>query len=84
MEQQTFIVVGEDGQEIECNIVFTFNSEEYDKSYVIYQPVDAEDETVYVASYNENEGGLGGKLEAITDEEEWEMIEEVLGAFTEE
>ena len=82
-------VIDEEGQEIECEILFTFDSPEYKKDYVVYMPIGDEyiDEDgfpeIHVSSYTTNEDGEGGGLEPIEDEAEWEMIEEVVASFIE-
>jgi len=70
----------EDGSEMLCEILFTFTSEEFNKNYVLYMPVDDEDGSVYASSYNETDEGMG-ELEDIIDDAEWEMIQEVLNTF---
>lgn len=80
MEEKTFIVIDEEGNEIEYEVVLTFNNEEFNKSYVIYKlPGDDVDE-VTASVYDETDEP-GGKLTQISSEEEWEMIEEVLNSF---
>lgn len=73
------VVVGEDGKEVEYTILFSFESEEYEKSYVAYF-AEGEEE-LFVSSYVPDAEGEGGDLGHITDEDEWDMIEEVIEAF---
>ena len=84
--QLTFI--DEQGNEVLCEILFTFNSEEFNKNYVLFYPVGSEDEDgnldVMAASYVENEDGTCGELHDIETDEEWELIEDVLADFAEE
>ena len=77
--------IDEEGNEILCEILFTFDSEEFKKSYVLFYPVGSEEEEIEVmaASYIPNENGEG-ELQAIETEEEWDMIEKVLDQFDEE
>ncbi|MCL2558844.1 MAG: DUF1292 domain-containing protein [Turicibacter sp.] len=88
-EMNKLIVINEEGEEIECEILFTFNSAEYEKDYVVYTPLgeDYVDEDgfpeVHVSSYTTNENGEGGGLEPIDDDAEWDMIEEVVASFVE-
>ena len=83
-------VIDEDGNEIECEILFTFDSEEYAKAYVVYTPLDEEflDEEgypqVHVSAYTVDESGNEGGLEPIEDEAEWDMVEEVVETFLSE
>ena len=89
-EMNKLTVINEEGQEIECEILFTFDSAEYKKDYVVYMPVGDEyvDEDgypeIHVSSYTTNEDGEGGGLEPIEDEAEWDMIEEVVASFIED
>lgn len=84
--QLTFI--DEQGNEVLCEILFTFNSEEFNKNYVLFYPVgsEAEDGSIEVmaASYVEAEDGTCGELQDVTTDEEWELIEEMLESFSEE
>jgi len=90
MEENILTVIDEDGTEIECEILFTFDSEAYKKNYVVYMPLGDEflDEEgipqIHVSSYTMNENGEGGGLEPIEDEAEWDMVEEVIDSFLEE
>ena len=82
-KQLTFI--DEEGNEILCEILFTFESEEFNKSYVLFYPVSNEDEDdieVMAASYVPNENGEGD-LQPIETDEEWDLIEDVLAQFEE-
>ena len=36
MEQNSFKVINDQGQEIVCDVLFTFDSEETNKSYIVY------------------------------------------------
>lgn len=80
--QLTFI--DEDGNEILCEILFTFESKEFNKNYVLFYPVsgseDEDDIEVMAASYIPNENG-DGELMPIETDEEWELIEDVLSQF---
>lgn len=77
--------VDEDGNEILCEILFTFESKEFNKNYVLFYPVGGDDEEIEVmaASYVPSEDGEG-ELQAIETEEEWAMIENVLDQFDED
>ena len=87
-EMNRLTVVNEEGEEIECEILFTFDSAEYGKDYVVYMPLDEaydnDEPEIHVAAYTTNEDGEGGGLEPIEDDAEWDMIEEVVNAFIED
>ena len=72
-------IVDKDGTEIEVEILFTFENEEYGKQYVLYVNPNGNPEDVFVSSYDDE-----GNLNVVEDEEELAMVEEVLGAFTDE
>ena len=76
-------IVDEDGKEIVCEILFTLESEEFGKNYVVFYPETEDEEAeveVMAASYKEGENGQGELFEIETDEE-WEYIEEALEQF---
>lgn len=78
--------VDENGNEILCEVLFTFESEEFNKNYVVFYEVGQDDEEgieVMAASYVPTEDGIG-ELSAIETDEEWELVEEVLQQFDEE
>ncbi|MBE6115631.1 MAG: DUF1292 domain-containing protein [Erysipelotrichaceae bacterium] len=76
MDTNTLFVTTEDGQEKQMEILFTFDSDEYGKSYVLfYDPAD-EEGTVYTMSYDDK-----GNLYQVESEAEWEMINEVFEVY---
>ena len=79
MENNKLIVTDESGKEIEMEIMFTFSENE--KNYVVYfNPVDDDEDTeLYVSCYDDE-----GNLYPVETEEEWDMIDEVVGAFIED
>lgn len=82
-EFETLIVTDENGHDIECNIIMTFESEEFGKSYVVYQLKDDESGEYYAASYNPDDDDEG-ELEQVDTDAEWDLIEEVLESFLED
>lgn len=79
LESKTMYVEDQDGNEIEMEIIFTFDNEESGKQYVIFQDSKSENEEMFASCYD-NEGNLT----PIETDAEWTMVEEVLGAFMEE
>lgn len=78
---KTMTIFDEDGKEVECEILFTYHSDEFNKDYVLfYKKGDYENEEIEInaAIYTENE------LFEIETDEEWAMIEEVLADFQED
>ena len=78
-EVMTFKVVNDEGKEVECEVLFTFESEETKKNYIVYtdNTVDEEGNTkVYASIYNPNEEQT--KLLPIETDKEWKIIETIL------
>ncbi|AQS52886.1 hypothetical protein BW727_100493 [Jeotgalibaca dankookensis] len=77
-------IVDEQGNEELHEILFTFESEDFGKSYVLLYPAgipEGEEIELQAFSYIENEDGTEGDLKPIETDAEWEMIEEVLNTF---
>ena len=79
----TLFIIDELGNELEAVIIMTFESEEFGKSYLVYQLKDDETGEYFAASFNP-EDGEEGNLNPIETDEEWDLIEEVLESFLEE
>ncbi len=83
-EKMTFKVINDEGKEVECEVLFTFESDETKKNYIVYtdNTTDEEGNTkVYASIYNpeETEGESGEtKLLPIESEKEWKIIETIL------
>lgn len=85
MENNSFKFINEQGVEVTCDILFTFDSEETKKSYVVYtdNSKDAEGNVqVFASVYHPNE--QNSKLEPIETEQEWKIIETILDTLQEE
>lgn len=85
MDENYLTIVDENENEILCEILFTFDSDEYEKSYVYYVPVETTDEDedveVLCSSFIPQEDDSIGELTPIEDDSEWEMIEEVFNTY---
>lgn len=79
LETNSLFVKDEDGSEKEMEILFTFEDEERKKNYVVFCDPNADNEEVFASVYDDE-----GNLLPIESEAEWNMVEEVLGAFQEE
>ncbi len=78
-ETMTFKVVNDEGKEIECEVLFTFESDETKKNYIVYtdNTIDEEGNTkVYASIYNPDQDET--KLLPIETEKEWKIIETIL------
>ena len=78
-ESNTMIITDESGQEREVEILLTFEDESTGHSFVLFTDPQDEEGNVYAYRYDE-----GGNLNEVTEESEWEMCQEVLGAFSNE
>lgn len=76
MYTNTIIVTDENGNEIEFEVLFTFESDDTKKSYVLYYDPSLEQPQVYSSIYDDE-----GNLFPIESKEEWDMIEEVFQSF---
>ena len=84
-EKQKFIIKNSAGKEIECEPLFTFESEETNKNYIVYtdNTVDKFGNTkVYASIYNITDKGR--ELLPIKTEKEWKVIETILESIQEE
>ena len=79
-------IIDAEGNERLCQILFTLESEEFGKKYVIFYPIEQlegeeEDQIqLMAASYTEGEEGVG-ELSEIETEEEWSLIEDAVADF---
>ena len=85
MNKNKFTLIGEDGTEVEYDVLFTFESEETGKNYIVYTD-QSKDETgniqVFASIYVPNDPN--SRLEAIESEKEWKVIETILSTLQEE
>ena len=78
-KENTFKVIDREGKEIEFEILFTFESDETKKNYMVYtdNTVDEEGNTkVYASIYTPNSKTT--MLEPIETEKEWKIIQTIL------
>ena len=83
--KQKFIVKNEKGKEIECEPLFTFESEETKKNYIVYTDNTTDKSgniKVYASIYNVTP--TGRELLPIKTEKEWKVIETILESIQEE
>ncbi|MDD2392280.1 MAG: DUF1292 domain-containing protein [Bacilli bacterium] len=77
MEDLSFTVKGDNGEEIKCDILFTFEND--NKNYVVYtdNTTDEEGELVVLASlYTLEDDNI--ILEEIKTDAEWDLVDEKL------
>lgn len=78
-ERMTFKVIDNEGKEVECEVLFTFESEETNKNYIVYTDNTTDEEgniKVYASIYNPEEEEP--RLIPIETEKEWKIIETIL------
>ena len=78
-EIMTFKVKNDEGLELECEVLFTFESEDTGKNYIVYtdNTLDEDGNTkVYASIYNPDEQET--KLLPIETDKEWKIIETIL------
>lgn len=83
--KSVFKVLGEDGKEIECEVLFTFESDETKKNYIVYTDNTTDKDgnvKVYASVYDPNNDKPD--LQPIETEREWKIIETILESIQEE
>lgn len=84
--KNTFTVINDEGREITCNVLFTFDSDETKKSYIVYTD-NTKDEKgnikVYASIYDPKSVD-SMELLPIESEKEWKVIETILESIQEE
>ena len=85
MKKNTFTMIDDNGNEVEYDVLFTFDNDETGKSYIAYTD-NTKDETgnvqVYASTYDPDDPE--SRLEAIETEKEWKVIETILDTLQEE
>lgn len=76
LDSSSIYVPDENGEEKKMTILFTFDSPDYNKQYVVFQNPENTDGEVYASAYTDQ-----GELIPIESDEEWEMVEEVINTF---
>ena len=80
-----FTVMNDEGKEIECEVLFTFGSEETNKNYMVYTDNTTDTDgnvKVYASVYDPN--GDNTELLPIETEREWKIIETILESIQEQ
>lgn len=84
-KENTFKVIDKDGKEIEFEILFTFESDETNKNYMVYTD-NTKDENgntkVYASVFKPDAELL--ELLPVETEREWKIIETIITSITEE
>ena len=78
-QDNTFTIVNDEGKEIKCEVLFTYEDEKTKKNYIAYtdNTLDEEGNTkVYASIYDPEKEDQN--LQPIETEEEWNMVETIL------
>ena len=85
MKNNSFTMLDENGNEVVYDVLFTFESDETHKNYIVYTDNSRDDAgniQVFASVYHpEDENGI---LEAVETDKEWKVIETILDALQEE
>lgn len=84
-KDNAFTIVDKDGKEVECEVLFTFESDETKKNYIVYTDNSKDEEgnvKVYASIYNPNRENT--ELMPIETDREWRVIETILDTIQEE
>ncbi len=84
-QKMTFKVINDEGKETECEVLFTFDSDETKKSYIAYTDNTVDESgniKVYASIYTPNEEPMN--LIPIETEKEWKIIETILNTLQEQ
>lgn len=86
-DDNRLVYTDDNGNEVLCEILFTFHADEFDKDYVLFYPIGEEEEdgtiNVRAAQYIEKDGEGIGELFEVTNDDEWTVIEEMLALYEE-
>ena len=84
-EKNTFTVLDDNGEEITCEVLFTFDSEETKKSYIVYTDNTTDDDgniRVYASIFNPESDTT--ELKPIESDREWKIVETILESIQED
>ena len=82
-QTNTFTIIGDDGKEITCEVLFTYEDEKTKKNYIAYTDNTLDDEgntKVYASIFNPEEENP--VLQPIETDEEWKLIEGILASLS--
>ena len=84
-EVMTFKVISDEGKEVECEVLFTFESEETKKNYIVYTDNTTDEEgnvRVYASTFDPNSENT--ELKPIETDREWKIVETILDSIQED
>lgn len=87
IEEERIIIPGENGEENLYEVIFTFDIEENEQSYVAVVPVEQsedEEQEVFVFRYEEKDNQDDLMLFSIESDEEWDIVEETFNTLVDQ
>lgn len=84
-KENTFKIIDNEGNEITCEVLFTFESDETKKNYIVYTDNTKDNEgnvKVYASIYDPDKENT--ELMPIETDREWKVIETILESIQEE
>jgi uncharacterized protein YrzB (UPF0473 family) len=78
-DKNVFTILNDEGKEVVCEVLFTFDSEETKKSYIVYTDNTTDDDgnvKVYASVYNPDADTT--ELLPIESDREWKIVETIL------
>ena len=84
-KENTFTVLDNEGKEITCEVLFTFESDETKKNYIVYTDNSLDESgniKVYASIFDPSKDNT--ELMPIETEREWKIIETILESIQEE
>lgn len=85
MKKNTFTMIDKDGNEVVYDVLFTYESEETHKNYIVYTDQSKDDAgniQVYASTYDPEDPN--SPLGPVETEKEWKVIETILETLQEE
>ena len=82
METGKILIKNDKNEEIECDVLFTFDSDDTKKSYIVYTDNTKDDMgniKVYANTYDKDKAN--GDLGNIETEAEWNIIEQIFSSI---
>lgn len=84
-KENTFTIIDDKGKERICEVLFTFESDETKKNYIVYTDNTKDHEgniRVYASIYKNSSNKA--ELEPIESEREWKIVETILSSIQDE
>lgn len=76
-----FVMTNDKGEEVECEVILTIDSDEFNANYILYTDHTMNDDgnfNTYASKYDPTGASL--ELNPVTTDAEWDMIESVLAS----